>query len=414
VPVLDASNELQRWFTSGAADLTGPSERPGMAPPEGFVAALDRLGDRLARASATLGPPLRIDPLAEVTLRGRTAGLSRLGRTSCGGAARLLRCDDGWVALNLPRPTDLDLVPALVEATSGGDVWSTVTTWCSGRSGADVVERAVLLGLAAATLAHVPDRARGAEHSIEVPTTERSSARWSERRGGSDRLRVVELASLWAGPLCGRLLALAGCDVVKVESTRRPDGARGGSPTVYASLNAGKRSVALDLSDADERRRLAGLIDAADVVIEGSRARALDQWHLGPHHMTSTPVWVSITGHGRSGDSANRIGFGDDAAVSAGLVTTGADGPWFCADAVADPLTGMVAATLVAEALAARRAVHLDMSLAGVASWFAARTCSAQGEWRAIQHVTKPPRAHVDEAAALGRHTAEVLREWAI
>jgi hypothetical protein len=55
-------------------------------------------------------------------------------------------------------------------------------------------------------------------------------------------------------------------------------------------------------------------------------------------------VWTSITGHGRAGAAGDRVAFGDDAAVAGGLVRWAADTPMFLGDAVADPLTGMVAA----------------------------------------------------------------------
>ena len=94
-------------------------------------------------------------------------------------------------------------------------------------------------------------------------------------------------------------------------------------------------------------------------MIESSRPRALrrlglhaDEWlAAGPGR-----IWLSITGYGRE-DPRQRVAFGDDAAVAGGLVATGTDGsPAFCADAIADPLTGMLAA---AAALAAA-AVQAD------------------------------------------------------
>jgi hypothetical protein len=431
VPAADATDEFQRWATSGAADLTGPADRAGLGPPDGFTSAIDRVSERLGRASAAFGSRVQIDPFVEVTLRHRAAGLRRQGRTSSGGASRLFRSADGWIALTLPRQEDLELVPALIERMPDDDVWSELASWCSERRSADIVERACLLGLAVGELGHVPERARGADQTVQMPATPRADSIWHDGVGhGAERVRVVDLSALWAGPLCARLLALAGCDVVKVESTRRPDGARLGPPGVYAHLNAGKRTAAFDFTCGDDRRRLASLIDAAHVVIEGSRARALDQWRLGPDDITTPPVWVSITGHGRSGDATHRIGFGDDAAVSAGLVATGPDGPWFCADAVADPLTGMVAATLVSEAVANRQQVHLDVSLSGVASWFAGRTLGAIGD-RSSAHPTErtdpsdrtgmavtavaaaPSEGPApSDVAPLGEHTEEVLREW--
>ena len=83
------------------------------------------------------------------------------------------------------------------------------------------------------------------------------------------------------------------------------------------------------------------------MVIEASRPRALAQLGVnGPDLVRAggPRVWVSITGYGRSGDAANRVAFGDDAAAAGGLVVWRDGVPLFCADAVADPLTGLTAA----------------------------------------------------------------------
>ena len=78
---------------------------------------------------------------------------------------------------------------------------------------------------------------------------------------------------MWAGPLCGQLLARAGAVVVKVESPARPDGTRGGDPGFFDWMNSGKLCYSVDFDR--ERDRLAALLAAADVVIEGSRPAAL-------------------------------------------------------------------------------------------------------------------------------------------
>ena len=87
----------------------------------------------------------------------------------------------------------------------------------------------------------------------------------------------------------------------------------------------------------------------ADVVLEASRPRALAQFGIDAEALTTgTPdgrgpqAWVSITGYGRTGDEANRVAFGDDAAAAGGLVSWTDGEPLFCADAVADPLPRQV------------------------------------------------------------------------
>ena len=78
-------------------------------------------------------------------------------------------------------------------------------------------------------------------------------------------------------------------------------------------------------------------------------------------------VWASITAYGRTGPWSDRIGFGDDAAAAGGLVVRDAEGPLFCADAVADPLAGLCAAAGVLDAVAAGGGLLVDVALREVA-----------------------------------------------
>jgi crotonobetainyl-CoA:carnitine CoA-transferase CaiB-like acyl-CoA transferase len=147
-----------------------------------------------------------------------------------------------------------------------------------------------------------------------------------------------------------RLLAEAGATVTKIEGAGRPDGARA-TPAFYGWLHpADETAVVVDLATAEGRRRAGELIDAADVVIEASRPRALEQLGLGPSDRPGRAgrVWLSITGYGRDAPGRDWIAFGDDAAVAAGLVGWDRHGePVFCGDAIADPITGLAGALAV-------------------------------------------------------------------
>ena len=192
---------------------------------------------------------------------------------------------------------------------------------------------------------------------------------------GERRPLVVDLSALWAGPLCCHLLQIAGARVIKVESTRRPDGARKGPAEFYDLLNAGKESVALDFHDPNHLDVLQQLIEYADIVVEASRPRALVQLGIDAGALVERRpglVWVSITGYGRGDPEGNWCAFGDDAAVAGGLVSGGRERPLFCADAVADPLTGMHAAAAAVAAWRAGIACLLDIALARVAAYVAA------------------------------------------
>jgi crotonobetainyl-CoA:carnitine CoA-transferase CaiB-like acyl-CoA transferase len=178
---------------------------------------------------------------------------------------------------------------------------------------------------------------------------------------------VLDLSSLWAGPLAASLLARDGARVIKAESLQRPDNLKLGRPDLYAELNGDKTIVTFDWNDPDA---LPSLIADADVVIESARPRALEQRGVFAAE-TGVHVWASITGYGRA---SNRVAFGDDAAVAGGLVRYGPDGtPRFTGDALADPPTGQFAYQAITAALTRDESVLLDIAMAGVARDFAAR-----------------------------------------
>ena len=103
---------------------------------------------------------------------------------------------------------------------------------------------------------------------------------------------------MWAGPLCARLLGLAGAEVIKVESPARPDGARSGNGEFFDWLHAGHRSLSADFGTREGRTALRALLEAADVVIEASRPRALAALGLAPD-MHPAPARPGLAQHHR-------------------------------------------------------------------------------------------------------------------
>jgi hypothetical protein len=380
------------WGASGLAYLTGLPDGP---PDFSRAAVLTR-----ARAvAADLGGRIGVELDAAVLLSGRAAqlGLSRGGHVSPGGATRLLPTRHGWGAITLSRPDDVDAVPALLEhQIAPDDTWSAVERWAAGRSADEVVGRARLLGLPAAVLG---------ETSPGQPVVKRIGAAASPRRPSG--LLVVDMSSMWAGPLCARILAWAGATVVKVESTARPDGTRLGPKPFLDWMNGGKLSYAADFGDPSGLR---ALLAAADVVITSSRAAALARRGLGPDDVPARDgrVWLRITGYGADGDRGDLVAFGDDAAVAGGLVGRSADGPVFCADAVADPLTGLQAALAVAEGLARGGGELIDVAMAAVAASYAAEPEMPSESDCAAAAPAAPTVA--SSAAELGADTARVDR----
>ncbi|MDT5126655.1 MAG: hypothetical protein QOH54_2299, partial [Mycobacterium sp.] len=220
-------------------------------------------------------------------------------------------------------------------------------------------------------------------------------------------LLVADMSSMWAGPRCAQILAWAGATVVKVESKVRPDGTRLGPTAFFGWMNGGKLSYAADFDDPSSLR---ALLAAADVVITSSRPAALARRGLGPGDVPARDgrVWLRITGHGADGDLGNLVAFGDDAAVAGGLVGRSADGPVFCADAVADPLTGLHAALAVAESLARGGGELIDVAMAAVAANYAAESEMPSESDCAAAAPAAPTVA--SPAAELGADTARVDR----
>jgi CoA-transferase family III len=335
-------------------------------PAMGFPLATsaNRTIARLAAASGSKALA-KLDGATLLCERAMLGGMAIPGRISAGGGCRLFDAVDDTVALNLARPADRELLPALFETDElDTDDHEAIAGRIALSEAEALIMRGRSMGLAIASEHEkLPSNVRASVELVAGPTGPIATR---------PAPRVVDLSALWAGPLAAHLLWLAGADVVKVESRTRPDAMREGNNTFYALLNQGKASVALDFSDADDRQALLSLIAASDIVIEAARPRALAQLGIDAARIVSTTpglVWVTITGHGATGEPANWVGFGDDCSVSGGLsaalrAATGRTG--FVGDAIADPLTGMSAALAAWEFWASRRGGRLGLAMSRV------------------------------------------------
>ena len=412
------------WTTSGLMPLTGdpsgPPQRGPAALPTTARGALDAF--RLVAGTDILAGYSGASLLSE---RAALLSLTRQGRVSANGSCRLLPARDGWVALNLARADDWDMLPALFETDQSVRTQDELSFQVSRSSAEDLVNRGRLMGLPVALVGETMEGEsawyRVFTHGASAPV---------RRLPGTSPL-VVDLSSLWAGPLATHLLQQAGARVIKVESTTRPDGARAGAPAFFDLLNCGKESVSLDLTSAKGTRQLGSLLSHADVVIEASRPRALAHMGIDAEALIeSTPgrVWVSITGYGRGEPESHWVAWGDDAAVAAGAVGGTLDAPVFCGDALADPLTGLHAAVAAMAFWQGGDSVLLDLSLREVTAHALAFAPDAPrgavfqqengwymevGEHTAA--VMKPAeRTAQKPAASLGAHTLSVLEEFDI
>lgn len=348
--------------------LTGTADGPPVARPAGIAVAAAGAWEGLRAIATTNGVEIDVDLDAPALLgeRAAIAGLTRAGTTSPGGACRLVRARDGWLAVHLARGDDVDLLPAWLEVDDERtDPWALVELEVSRRDAAYLERRATLLGMAVSRAVPPPATA---------PPWYRLAAEGPPSLDRRSRAPlVVDLSSLWAGPLSTHLLALTGARVIKIESVGRPDGARSGPAAFFDLMNAGKLAVAPDFSDDRDLVRLERLVRSADIVVEGSRPRALAQLGIDAPQVVKTGTgvtWVSITGYGRDGEEGNRVAFGDDAAVAAGLAAAvGSESePLFCADAVADPLAGLHAALAALASWCGGGGHLIDIALRDVAA----------------------------------------------
>ncbi|GAA0710720.1 CoA transferase [Dactylosporangium roseum] len=333
------------WAASGAMALTGPAGGPPAAPEAPIANRINAATAWWSVLSELWGRRTGVPGAQLLAERAAWTGRRRAGQESVGGSCRIVGAGDGWLAVNLARASDAELVPAWLADPALHDLdtahlWPLIAARLRDRRVDDLVHRARGLGIPAAAL--------GTRHGATDPGAGTGTPWRLVPRGGDARpagriARVVDLTALWAGPLCAGLLARAGADVVKVESVDRLDGARHAAGGFYDVLHGPHRSVTLDLRQASGRRQLAGLIASADVVLESSRPRALTNLGLSRAAFFAanpTLTWMSISGYRSPPDAP---AFGDDAAVAAGAVIPGPE-PKFCADALADPVTGLYAA----------------------------------------------------------------------
>lgn len=194
-------------------------------------------------------------------------------------------------------------------------------------------------------------------------------------------VRVIEFCSVAAGPFCGMLLADMGADVVKVENPKGGDGLRAWPPITdgfsenFASLNRNKRSVALDLKDADDRRRARSLVLSADVVLENNRPGVMRRLGLDYESFRAESpslVYCSISAFGQDGPRSSEAGFDLPIQAMSGIMSvTGHSGaaPVKCGVPVSDFSTGLYAAFAITTALLSVResglGTHIDVSMLG-------------------------------------------------
>ncbi|GAB4230517.1 MAG: CoA transferase [Methyloligellaceae bacterium] len=150
------------------------------------------------------------------------------------------------------------------------------------------------------------------------------------QKGPLQGMRVIELAHIMAGPVCGLMLADLGADVIKVEKADGGDDSRrflppdiNGEPAAFMMMNRNKRGIALDLKSQAGKDVLLRLVRDADVLIENYRRDTMEKLGLGYETLKDLNpglIYCEISGFGRTGPYKDRAGFDLIAQGMAGLM----------------------------------------------------------------------------------------------
>ncbi|MDE0224055.1 MAG: CoA transferase [Gammaproteobacteria bacterium] len=228
------------------------------------------------------------------------------------------------------------------------------------------------------------------EHNAEVLSNARPashSAPESEARLPLDGVRVVDLSWVWAGPFAAMHLAHLGAEVIRCESSTRPDLYRRGGMSnppddmepslnragMFNQWNQGKKSVAVDLSDPRGIEIVKGFVAESDVVVQNFGTGVMARLGLGYEELRRINpriILASISGYGQVGPYREYLAYGPALVPLTGLASvTGFIGgkPDLFGPSIPDPTAGMTAAWAVVSALDQRERTgvgdHLDLSL---------------------------------------------------
>ncbi len=180
--------------------------------------------------------------------------------------------------------------------------------------------------------------------------------------------RVIELAHIMAGPVCGLMLADMGADVIKVEKAEGDDTRRfvppkiNGESAAFMMLNRNKRGIVLDLKSEQGKQALRRLVKGADVLIENYRKGTMERLGLGYDTLAKDNpglIFAEISGFGRTGPYADRGGFDLIAQGMSGLMSVTGEAPGRPPVKIGPPISDITAGILGAMGIAAAYAERL-------------------------------------------------------
>jgi len=177
-------------------------------------------------------------------------------------------------------------------------------------------------------------------------------------KGPLTGVKVVELAHIMAGPVCGLMLADMGAEVIKVEKVPGGDDSRrfvppliGDESAAYMMMNRNKRGIAVNLKNDSGKKVLRRLLKTADVVIENYRRGTMEKLGLGYDMLREENpglIYCEVSGFGRTGPYADRGGFDLIAQGMSGLMSVTGEGPGRPPCKAGPPVTDITAGILAA------------------------------------------------------------------
>ncbi len=183
-------------------------------------------------------------------------------------------------------------------------------------------------------------------------------------------MKVIELAHIMAGPVCGLMLADMGADVIKVEKAAGGDDSRrflppdiAGESAAFMMMNRNKRGISLDLKKPRGKEALRRLLQDADCVIENYRHDTMEKLGLGYESLQALNpglIYCEISGFGRTGPYAEKGGFDLIAQGMSGLMAITGEGPGRPPVKVGAPVSDITAGILAAMGCAAAYARKLQ------------------------------------------------------
>ena len=182
-------------------------------------------------------------------------------------------------------------------------------------------------------------------------------------------IRVADFSHVMAGPYATHLLRLLGAEVIKIEAPGRGDAMRNygsdrrydGMAPAFIAVNAGKKSVVLDLKKQEDLAAARRLIERCDVLVENFRPGVMKRLgldHAAAHALNPRLVYCSVSGYGQSGPRRDWPAIDNIVQATSGMMSLGGDPdgpPMRVGFPVVDTLTGQTAAFAILAALLRRQ-----------------------------------------------------------